>query len=175
MSQAPMLDVQNLVKKFGAVLATDHVSLQVQQNEIHALIGPNGAGKTSLFRMIIGQEQILKELVAETGKTLDWQTTAAIQAILILVAIMASIAYHWLRDLRGFLDRPVVIVGGTGLYLKVLLEGIAPIPEIDPAVRAAVRALDEDAAYKLLQVEDPERAADLDPGDRLRFSRAIEV
>jgi tRNA dimethylallyltransferase len=68
-----------------------------------------------------------------------------------------------------------ILVGGTGLYLKVLLEGIAPIPEIDPAVRAAVRALDEDAAYKLLQVEDPERAADLDPGDRQRVSRALEV
>ena len=54
MSQAPMLDVQNLVKKFGAVLATDHVSLQVQQNEIHALIGPNGAGKTSLVAQLSG-------------------------------------------------------------------------------------------------------------------------
>ena len=54
MSQAPMLDVQNLVKKFGAVLATDRVSLQVQQNEIHALIGPNGAGKTSLVAQLSG-------------------------------------------------------------------------------------------------------------------------
>jgi tRNA dimethylallyltransferase len=68
-----------------------------------------------------------------------------------------------------------ILVGGTGLYLKVLLEGIAPIPEIDPAVRAAVRALDEDAAYKLLRVEDPERAAQLDPGDRQRIARALEV
>ncbi|MCZ8369591.1 MAG: tRNA (adenosine(37)-N6)-dimethylallyltransferase MiaA [Porphyrobacter sp.] len=68
-----------------------------------------------------------------------------------------------------------ILVGGTGLYLKVLLEGIAPIPEIDPAVRAAVRALEETAAYKLLQVEDPERAAQLDPGDRQRISRALEV
>lgn len=54
--------------------------------------------------MIIGQEEILKELTAETGKTLDWQTTAAIQAILILIAIMASAAYHWLRDLRHVID-----------------------------------------------------------------------
>ncbi|MDC8753191.1 tRNA (adenosine(37)-N6)-dimethylallyltransferase MiaA [Erythrobacter sp. sf7] len=68
-----------------------------------------------------------------------------------------------------------ILVGGTGLYLKVLLEGIAPIPQIDPAVRATVRALDEDAAYKLLQVEDPLRAAELDPGDRQRIARALEV
>lgn len=68
-----------------------------------------------------------------------------------------------------------ILVGGTGLYLKVLLEGIAPIPEIDPAIRAAVRGLSEDTAYKLLTVEDPERAAGLDPGDRQRIARALEV
>lgn len=72
-------------------------------------------------------------------------------------------------------DAVPILVGGTGLYLKVLLEGIAPIPEIDPAVRAAVRALPEDAAYKLLQIEDPLRAAALDPGDRQRIARALEV
>lgn len=68
-----------------------------------------------------------------------------------------------------------ILVGGTGLYLKVLLEGIAPIPAIDPNVRATVRAMTEDAAYKLLQIEDPERAAELDPGDGQRIARALEV
>ncbi|MFN3864398.1 MAG: tRNA (adenosine(37)-N6)-dimethylallyltransferase MiaA [Erythrobacter sp.] len=68
-----------------------------------------------------------------------------------------------------------ILVGGTGLYLKVLFEGIAPIPEIDPDIRAAVRAMDEDAAYKLLKLEDPLRAAQLDPGDRQRIARALEV
>lgn len=68
-----------------------------------------------------------------------------------------------------------ILVGGTGLYLKVLLEGIAPIPEIDPVIRVAVRAMDEDAAYKLLQIEDPQRATELAPGDRQRIARALEV
>ncbi len=54
MSQPPLLDIQNLVKRFGALLATDHVSLQVFPNEIHALIGPNGAGKTSLVAQLSG-------------------------------------------------------------------------------------------------------------------------
>ncbi len=54
MSQPPLLDIQNLVKRFGALLATDHVSLQVLPNEIHALIGPNGAGKTSLVAQLSG-------------------------------------------------------------------------------------------------------------------------
>jgi tRNA dimethylallyltransferase len=68
-----------------------------------------------------------------------------------------------------------ILVGGTGLYLKVLLEGIAPIPAIDPAVRSAVRAMSEADAYKLLQIEDPERALMLDPGDSQRIARALEV
>jgi tRNA dimethylallyltransferase len=68
-----------------------------------------------------------------------------------------------------------ILVGGTGLYIKVLLEGIAPIPPIDPEIREGVRALDADAAWKLLQIEDPERASQLDPGDRQRILRALEV
>ncbi len=53
----PLLDVQDLSKRFGGVLATDHVSLQVQAGEVHALIGPNGAGKTSLVSQLAGQLQ----------------------------------------------------------------------------------------------------------------------
>ena len=68
-----------------------------------------------------------------------------------------------------------ILVGGTGMYVKVLIEGIAPIPEIDPTVRAAVRAMPQDAAYKLLELEDPLRAAQLDPGDSQRIARALEV
>ncbi|MBO0750155.1 MAG: tRNA (adenosine(37)-N6)-dimethylallyltransferase MiaA, partial [Porphyrobacter sp.] len=40
-----------------------------------------------------------------------------------------------------------ILVGGTGLYLRTLLDGIAPVPAIDPAVREAVRALPVDEAY----------------------------
>ncbi|ANK14325.1 tRNA (adenosine(37)-N6)-dimethylallyltransferase MiaA [Erythrobacter neustonensis] len=68
-----------------------------------------------------------------------------------------------------------ILVGGTGMYIKVLLEGIAPIPPIDPAVRNAVRALSEADAYSLLSIEDPERAAMLAPGDTQRIARALEV
>lgn len=68
-----------------------------------------------------------------------------------------------------------ILVGGTGLYIRVLLDGIAPIPEIDPAVRTLVRSLPEDAAYDLLQIEDPLRAAALNPADTQRIARALEV
>jgi ABC-2 type transport system ATP-binding protein len=50
----PALEVQNLVKRFGSLLAVDRVSLQVRQGEIFGLLGPNGAGKTTTIRMMCG-------------------------------------------------------------------------------------------------------------------------
>ena len=68
-----------------------------------------------------------------------------------------------------------ILVGGTGMYIKVLLEGIAPIPEIDEEVREVVRAMPVETAYATLQIEDPERAMQLEPGDKQRIARALEV
>ena len=55
MRGAALLDVRQLNKRFGGVVATDQVNLQVTHGEIHALIGPNGAGKTTLVAQLSGQ------------------------------------------------------------------------------------------------------------------------
>ena len=55
MSTPALLDVAGLRKRFGGVVATDGVDLQVRSGEIHALIGPNGAGKTTLVAQLAGQ------------------------------------------------------------------------------------------------------------------------
>jgi branched-chain amino acid transport system ATP-binding protein len=51
----PLLRVERLVRRFGGILATDNVSLDVASGELHAIIGPNGAGKTTLISQLTGQ------------------------------------------------------------------------------------------------------------------------
>jgi branched-chain amino acid transport system ATP-binding protein len=52
-----LLRVQNLVRRFGGITATDDLSLEVAKGELHAIIGPNGAGKTTLITQLTGQLQ----------------------------------------------------------------------------------------------------------------------
>jgi tRNA dimethylallyltransferase len=71
--------------------------------------------------------------------------------------------------------RVPVLVGGTGLYLRTLLEGIAPVPAVASAVRAAVRAMPAAEVRACLEQEDPAMAARLRATDPQRNARALEV
>ena len=90
-------------------------------------------------------------------------------------------AARWAADARRALARAwedddvPILVGGTGLYLRTLLFGIAPVPEIDPGIRAAVRALPVADAHAALAAADPPAAARLAPTDTARVARALEV
>jgi len=68
-----------------------------------------------------------------------------------------------------------ILVGGTGLYLRTLLDGIAPVPPIDPAIRAEVRGASVAENLAALTPLDPVAAAQLNPGDTTRIARALEV
>lgn len=50
----PLLRVDQLVRRFGGIVATDHVCLDIGRGELHAIIGPNGAGKTTLISQLTG-------------------------------------------------------------------------------------------------------------------------
>jgi tRNA dimethylallyltransferase len=92
---------------------------------------------------------------------------------------------RYLANMRGALaaaeaagQRPI-IVGGTGLYFKALLEGLSPVPEIAADVRAHWRAearrLGAAALHAVLAERDPEMGARLLPSDPQRVTRALEV
>ena len=68
-----------------------------------------------------------------------------------------------------------ILVGGTGLYLRTLLDGIAPVPDIDPSVRREVRESSVEENRQKLAVLDAEAAARLKPTDTTRIARALEV
>ncbi|GAA4018713.1 tRNA (adenosine(37)-N6)-dimethylallyltransferase MiaA [Sphingomonas swuensis] len=68
-----------------------------------------------------------------------------------------------------------ILVGGTGLYLRTLLDGIAEVPPVDPAIRAEVRAASVEDNHRLLAALDAEAATRLHPNDTTRIARALEV
>ena len=72
-------------------------------------------------------------------------------------------------------NRLPILVGGTGLYIRTLLNGIAPVPRIDPAIRDTIRNRPVADNYAGLLRLDPEAAARLNPADTTRIARALEV
>jgi tRNA dimethylallyltransferase len=89
-------------------------------------------------------------------------------------AAWASEARAAIAEIHATGGKPI-LVGGTGLYIRTLLEGIAPVPEIDPAMRAEVRDLPTAEAYAALEREDRAAADRLRPSDTTRIARALEV
>ena len=79
----PILTVKGLVKRFGGLLATDHLDIDIRHGELHAIIGPNGAGKTTLISQLSGElrpteGRILLEGRDVTGLSVDQRALAGI-------------------------------------------------------------------------------------------------
>jgi len=86
----------------------------------------------------------------------------------------AELARREIADLHSSGKVPIV-VGGTGLYLRTLLDGIAPVPAIDPEVRQRVREAAVEENHLRLRTLDPDAAERLKPTDTTRIARALEV
>lgn len=94
-------------------------------------------------------------------------------------------AAEFARDARAAIDailargRLPVLAGGTGLYFRALLQGLAPMPASDPAIRQAIAADAAERGWAALHRElatvDPAAAARIHPTDPQRISRALEV
>ena len=93
-------------------------------------------------------------------------------------ARFAALADAAVADIAGR-GRPVIVCGGTGLYVRILLHGLFDAPPADPEVRAALGAFADAhgtaALWQRLAEADPTLAPRIDPADRKRIIRALEV
>ncbi len=105
-SPEPALRVRGLVKRFGGLVATDHLDLDVNAGEIHAVIGPNGAGKTTLINQLSGEllpnegsiqlhgKEVAHESVqrrARMGIARSYQITSVFQEFTALQNVMLAV------------------------------------------------------------------------------------
>ena len=98
---------------------------------------------------------------------------------------IAYSAAKWIEDAETALNqvrasgKVPIFVGGTGLYFKVLIEGLSSIPQIEPQIREKwrkrSRQWDSSQLYDKLKKLDPQGADKLQPGDTQRLVRALEV
>lgn len=86
----------------------------------------------------------------------------------------ASEAKAAIAEVHGAASLPI-LVGGSGLYIRTLLDGIAAIPAIPDSIRDEVRALSIEELRTALERDDPATAARLAPRDSARTARALEV
>ena len=160
------------------------------------IAGPTASGKSGLALRLAEQlggvvinadsMQVYRELRVLTARPTREDEARAPHALYGFVSgAEAYSAGRYAVDATHAIDeahssgRLPIVVGGTGLYFKVLLEGLSPVPSIDPDVRAFWRgqaaALAAPELHAILRARDAEMARRLMPTDRQRIVRALEV
>ena len=158
--------------------------------------GPTASGKSALALALAGafdgtivnadSMQVYRDLRVLTARPDDAALAGAPHRLdgildgseLCSAARWAALAHGEIAAAQASGRLPIV-VGGTGLYLRTLLHGIAAVPEIPDEVREAARALHRDLGGEAFRAElarlDPAAAARLPAGDSQRLVRAYEV
>ncbi|BCS87001.1 tRNA (adenosine(37)-N6)-dimethylallyltransferase MiaA [Pseudodesulfovibrio sediminis] len=163
---------------------------------IVCLLGPTGTGKTAAAIAIAGRmaasvinfdsRQVYADFPLITAQP-DAEEQAACPHLLygflateekMTAARFVELAVKKIEEVRAG-GRLPILVGGTGLYLRSLLSGIAPIPEIPEEIRAQVLARVKKDGPQVMHAElvktDPDYAAKIHPNDTQRNARAAEV
>lgn len=165
-------------------------------NTIHIIAGPTAGGKSALALalaaerngVIINADSMqvydgLPILTARPGEEDMQRAPHALYGVLhpndpCSAGLWRTMAMDAIEDAFAA-GRTPIVVGGTGFYFKALMEGLSPIPEIDPAIRAAAVALQKDLGnpgfHAALAARDPVMAARLHPHHTARLLRAWEV
>jgi tRNA dimethylallyltransferase len=156
------------------------------------IAGPTASGKSALALALAGRSggviinadsaQLYRDLPVLSAAPTSAERGAAEHRLYgVLDGAAPCSAAEWAamarREIEEIQDngKMAILVGGAGLYLTALLNGIAPIPAIDAAVRREVRAADVSANHARLAQLDPDAAQRLNPADTLRVARALEI
>jgi tRNA dimethylallyltransferase len=156
------------------------------------IAGPTASGKSALAVALAQQKhgvivnadsaQIYRDLpVLSAAPTAEERERAEHRLFGVQDGALPCSAAHWAQMARREIadvhaeGRLPILVGGTGLYLRTLIDGIAPVPAIDAAVRKRVRETSVEENRAKLAALDPEAAARLGARDSARIARALEV
>jgi tRNA dimethylallyltransferase len=156
------------------------------------IAGPTASGKSALALALAQQidgvivnadsAQVYKDLrVLSAAPTADELRQADHRLYGVQDGALPCSAADWAELARREIaaihqqGRIPILAGGTGLYLRTLLDGIAPVPAIDADVRTRVRETPVDDNRRKLATLDPAAAARLNPADTTRINRALEV
>jgi tRNA dimethylallyltransferase len=165
-------------------------------SKIVIVCGPTASGKSALALDVAGKrngviinadsQQMYRELRILTARPTEEEELRAPHRLYgAMSAAESCSAGRWLTFAKMEIDwvlaegKLPIVTGGTGLYLKALLEGIAEIPEIDPMIRAQAasdyESMGKEAFAERLKAADPEFFTRLKVYDRQRLLRAYEV
>lgn len=180
------------------VSSPDPPSVKEAEAPIRCLVlfGPTASGKSALALAlaqrlagtVINADSMqlyrdLRILTARPGPTEEAAVPHRLYGV--LDALEVCNAKRW-RDMAlsairetAAAGRVPILCGGTGFYIKALIEGLSPMPEVPEAVRSAVRARVDASvgtqAWEDLHAVDPLAARHIEPMDRQRIARALEV
>jgi tRNA dimethylallyltransferase len=152
------------------------------------LVGPTAVGKSKIAADVaqrLGAEvlsadafQIYRGLDVLTAKP-DRETVAKAPHHLIgAVPLSEEMNAEKFRAAASAIiggGKPFVLVGGTGLYVKALTHGLAPLPAANPKLRERLEQSTTDELFRSLRVLDPRAAEKIDRQNRRRLIRAVEV
>ena len=169
-----------------------HVVHTQTRNKIMVLMGPTGSGKSAMALAIAASRpaviinadamQMVDALRVLTARPTVAEEAMAEHALYgVLPPSSPTSVAVWLGLVKPVIEQAwaqgklPLLVGGTGMYIKTLMDGLAAVPEIPPAIRASVRAMERAKLHPHLTMIDPLMATQLKPGDTQRLLRAIEV